>query len=46
MIKINKLNVGIVGCGLIGFKRAKALTNNNIIGCYDKNIFLARKFSN
>ena len=46
MIKINKLNVGIVGCGLIGFKRAKALTNNNIIGCYVKNIFLARKFSN
>jgi len=45
MIHNKKFNVGILGCGLIGFKRASSLINDNIIGCYDQNISLARKFS-
>jgi predicted dehydrogenase len=40
-----KINVGIIGCGLIGFKRASSLIDGNIIGCYDKKINLAKKFS-
>ena len=45
MLSKKKLNVGIIGCGLIGFKRASALTKDNIIGCYDKKINLSKKFS-
>jgi predicted dehydrogenase len=29
------LRVGIVGCGLIGRKRAEALGNDTVMGCYD-----------
>ena len=45
MIKKKKLNVGIIGCGIIGFKRASSLIDGNIIGCYDKKTNLSKKFS-
>lgn len=39
------MNVGIIGCGLIGYKRAKSLNKKNIVGCYDKNKKSSKKFS-
>jgi predicted dehydrogenase len=45
VIKKKKLNVGIIGCGIIGFKRASSLIDGNIVGCYDKKINLSKKFS-
>jgi predicted dehydrogenase len=39
------LNVGIIGCGLIGFKRARALYHGKIIACYDTNTLSAKNFA-
>jgi predicted dehydrogenase len=41
-----KLKVGIIGCGLIGFKRAEAIKNSNsILNCFDVNIENAQRFA-
>ncbi len=40
-----KHKIGIIGCGLIGWKRAMSLKKNQIIGCYDTNINNAKKFA-
>lgn len=40
--------IGIIGCGLIGFKRAHAFTklkNNKIVSCYDTNNKVKKNFS-
>jgi len=40
------LNVGIIGCGLIGEKRARALENLvKIVSCYDTNIIRSNSFT-
>lgn len=39
------MNVVIIGCGLIGNKRAKALLNANLVGCADTDIQKAKSFS-
>ena len=40
------MNVGIIGCGLIGKKRALALENDDVlIACCDTNIELGQKFA-
>ncbi len=39
------MNVVIIGCGLIGHKRAKALLNTNLVGCADVVIQKAENFS-
>jgi len=39
------MNVVIVGCGLIGFKRAKALLNASLVGCADVDVKKAEIFS-
>jgi len=39
------MNVVIIGCGLIGFKRAKALLNAKLVGCADVDIQKAENFS-
>ena len=40
------LNVGIIGCGLIGEKRARALENLvKIVSCYDTNITRSNSFA-
>tara|TARA_B100000902_G_scaffold398010_1_gene463450 strand:+ start:1155 stop:2135 length:981 start_codon:yes stop_codon:yes gene_type:complete len=39
------MKVGIIGCGLIGYKRANALNKHKIVGCFDKNKKLSKKFS-
>ena len=39
------MNVVIIGCGLIGFKRAKALLNAKLVGCADVEIQKAQNFS-
>jgi len=39
------MNVVIVGCGLIGFKRAKALLNAKLVGCADVDLKKAEIFS-
>ena len=38
------MNIGIIGCGLIGNKRARAIAKN-IYGCYDINKNLSINFS-
>ena len=38
------MNVVIFGVGLIGFKRAKALLNAQLVGCADVNIQKAENF--
>jgi len=41
-----KTNVGIIGCGLIGEKRARALINNsNLIVCFDSNSKKSEEFA-
>ncbi len=41
-----KTNVGIIGCGLIGEKRATALINNaNLIACFDSNSEKSKRFA-
>ena len=37
--------IGIIGCGLIGWKRAIALKKNQIVGCFDLNKNSATKFA-
>lgn len=40
------LNIGIIGCGLIGEKRARALENLvKIVSCYDTNIAKSNSFA-
>ena len=40
------LNVGIIGCGLIGEKRARALENLvKIVSCYDTNVSRSNSFA-
>ncbi len=39
------MNVVIIGCGLIGHKRAKALLNAKLVGCADTDIQKAKTFS-
>ncbi len=39
------MRVGIIGCGLIGYKRASAINKSQIIGCFDKNKKSSKKFS-
>jgi predicted dehydrogenase len=39
------MNVVIIGCGLIGFKRAKALLNGKLVGCADVDIQKAENFA-
>ena len=39
------MNVVIIGCGLIGYKRAKALLNAKLVGCADLDIQKAENFS-
>jgi len=40
------LNVGIIGCVLIGEKRARALENLvKIVSCYDTNITRSNSFA-
>ena len=39
------MNIGIIGCGLIGNKRARAIAKKNIYGCYDINKNLSSNFS-
>ena len=45
--KIDELTVGVIGCGLIGLKRAFALNKKQILGCYDidkdKSKFFSKK---
>ena len=41
-----KLNIGIIGCGLIGEKRARALVeNSNLIMCFDLNSDKSKLFA-
>jgi len=40
------MNVVIIGCGLIGHKRAKALLNAKLVGCADTDFKKAEAFSN
>ena len=46
--KIDELTVGVIGCGLIGLKRAYALNKKQILGCYDidknKSQYFSKKF--
>jgi len=39
------MNIGIIGCGLIGNKRATSIDKKKIFGCYDINKKLALNFS-
>ena len=39
------MKVGIIGCGLIGYKRASSIKKSQVIGCFDKNKKLSKKFS-
>lgn len=39
------MNVGIIGCGFIGHKRAKLLGDNTLIACADKDILRAEQFA-
>lgn len=39
------LKVGIIGCGLIGQKRANSLTGVELIGCADRDAFKAAQFA-
>ncbi len=39
------MKIGIIGCGLIGYKRAISINKSKIIGCFDKNRKLSKKFS-
>ena len=47
--KIDELTVGVIGCGLIGLKRAYALNKKQILGCYDidkdKSKFFSKEFN-
>ena len=38
------LKVGIIGCGLIGQKRAQALTGAQLAACCDKDLAKAHRF--
>jgi saccharopine dehydrogenase-like NADP-dependent oxidoreductase len=38
------MNVVIIGCGLIGFKQAKALLNAKLVECADVKIQKAENF--
>ena len=38
------MKVGIIGCGLIGYKRASSIKKSQVIGCFDKNKKLSKSF--
>ena len=42
---IKEIGVLIVGCGLIGEKRAKVISKKNLVGCYDLNYKKSKQFS-
>ena len=56
MIKKNFINIGLIGCGVVGLRRVKNLPNNfRLIGCADpiisvnnifkkKNLFLTKNW--
>ena len=39
------MKIVIIGCGLIGDKRAKALGSNKLVACCDLNVNIAKEFS-